>query len=234
MVYVISDLHGEYEKYCKMLEKIHFGEEDTLYVLGDIMDRGAQPVKILQDMAMRDNVFPIKGNHEAMALRILDKLLVEITEENADSHIDAETMLNLIAWQADGGNETMKDFRRISTDEQADLMDYMNDFPLYETVDVGERTYILVHGGLENFVPGRPLRAYRADELLCGRHDYERQYFDDPSIYIVTGHTPTLALTGKAEIYHSHNNICIDCGATFPGGRLACLCLDTMEEYYID
>lgn len=64
------------------------------------------------------------------------------------------------------------------------------------------------------------------------RPDYERQYYPDPSIYIVSGHTPTEAVTGKQEIYKTHNNILIDCGATF-GGKLACLCLNTMEEYYV-
>ena len=234
MIYVMADLHGEYEKYRKMLEKIRFKEEDSLYILGDVVDRGSDPVRILRDMAQRDNVFPLMGNHDAMAKRLLDKLLAEITAENAESHIDEGLMAELMNWQMEGGEATMKAFRRISPEERADLLDYMNDFSLYETADVGERTFLLVHGGLENFVPGRPLRAYRPHELIWARHDYERRYFDDPSVYIVTGHTPTLALSGKAEIYHSNNNICIDCGATFPGGRLACLCLDTMQEYYVD
>jgi len=234
MIYLMADLHGEYGKYQKMLEKIGFCDEDILYVLGDVVDRGPEPVRILRDMAARENVFPIMGNHDAMAQKLLEKLLVEITEENAESYIDAELMSALMDWQRDGGDRTMADFRKISQEERADLLDYLSDFALYETVDVGENTYLLVHGGLENFAPGRPLRAYRPDELICARHDYERQYFDDPSVYVVTGHTPTLELTGKPEIYHSHNNICIDCGATFPSGRLACLCLDTMQEFYVD
>lgn len=234
MIYAMSDIHGEYDKYLKMLDKIRFGEEDTLYILGDVVDRGDQPARILQNMAMRENVFPIMGNHEAVAMEMMKRLLVEITEENAESHIDAELMSRLMDWQMDGGSATMKDFRRLTPDERADLMDYMSDFSLYETVDAGERTFVLVHAGLHNFSPSRPLRSYRADELLFERHDYGRRYFDDPSIYIVTGHTPTLALTGKAEIYHANNNILIDCGAAFPGGRLACLCLDTMEEFYVE
>ena len=63
------------------------------------------------------------------------------------------------------------------------------------------------------------------------RPDFERQYYRDSSVYIVSGHTPTLAVTGKSEIYQSHNNILFDCGAAFRG-KLACLCLDTMREYY--
>ena len=40
MIYAVSDLHGCYDKYRNMLEKIHFSETDTLYILGDVVDRG--------------------------------------------------------------------------------------------------------------------------------------------------------------------------------------------------
>lgn len=231
MLYVMSDIHGEYERYLAMLEQIAFSQEDTLFVLGDVVDRGPEPIKVLQDMARRDNVYLLKGNHEAMASLVLHKLNVEITEENADSHIDAELMQAIIEWQENGGNTTMRKFRELSADEKLDLLDYMDDAPLYDVVDVGEKTFILLHSGLGNFREGKRLSQYTYDELACMRPDFDRQYYADPSIYIVSGHTPTLAVTGKAEIYHSHNNILIDCGAAF-GGRLACLCLNTMAEYY--
>jgi serine/threonine protein phosphatase 1 len=48
----------------------------------------------------------------------------------------------------------------------------------------------------------------------------------------VIGHTPTLVVTGRAEIHRFENVIMIDCGATFEG-RLACLCLETGEEFYV-
>ena len=50
MIYVMSDIHGEYDKYIKMLELINFSNADELYVLGDIVDRGKEPVKVLLDM----------------------------------------------------------------------------------------------------------------------------------------------------------------------------------------
>ena len=50
MIYAMSDLHGCYDKYIKMLEKINFSNDDTLYILGDIVDRGADGIKILQDI----------------------------------------------------------------------------------------------------------------------------------------------------------------------------------------
>lgn len=41
--YVMSDIHGCYEEYRKMLDKIRFSKEDILYILGDILDRGLIP-----------------------------------------------------------------------------------------------------------------------------------------------------------------------------------------------
>lgn len=47
MHYVMSDLHGCYQEYREALEKINFNEQDTLYVLGDVVDRGPEPIKLL-------------------------------------------------------------------------------------------------------------------------------------------------------------------------------------------
>lgn len=43
MIYAMSDLHGCYDKYIKMLEKINFGDNDTLYILGDIVEYSITP-----------------------------------------------------------------------------------------------------------------------------------------------------------------------------------------------
>ena len=66
MIYVMSDLHGEYDKYLAMLKKIKFSPKDELYILGDVVDRGSKPVEILQDMRSRENVIPLMGNHDKM------------------------------------------------------------------------------------------------------------------------------------------------------------------------
>ena len=50
MTYVMSDLHGCYDKYRQMLEQIGFGDDDTLYILGDVIDRGEGGIDILLDM----------------------------------------------------------------------------------------------------------------------------------------------------------------------------------------
>ena len=231
MIYAMSDLHGQYEQWLQMLEKIRFTDDDTLYVLGDVVDRGPRPVTLLRDMARRDNVYPILGNHDALARLLLRSLLTEVTEESCDALLSGESMPELMRWLGDGGFTTVREFSALSPQERSDVLDYLDDFPLYETVDVGDRAFVLVHAGLENFDESRRLRDYSADELLFSRQPMQA-YFSDPAVHVIAGHTPTLALSGKPKILHADNTHLIDCGSVYDGA-LACLCLDTMEEFYI-
>ena len=45
--YVISDMHGRFEEFKQMLELIDFSSSDTLYILGDVIDRGPDPIEML-------------------------------------------------------------------------------------------------------------------------------------------------------------------------------------------
>ena len=49
-IYVCSDIHGMYDLYLRMLETVQFGHNDHLYILGDMIDRGPDGVKILLDL----------------------------------------------------------------------------------------------------------------------------------------------------------------------------------------
>lgn len=232
MTYVMSDIHGEYEKYLEMLKLIRFSDEDELFVLGDVVDRGPEPIKLIQDMMLRSNIYPLMGNHDLLAFDILSKLMVEITENNYDTHLTKDTIRELAEWLADGGEITLTQFRTLDKQQRQDILDYFNEFSLCEAIDIGEKSYIMSHAGLGNFRNDKKLREYTEEELLFGGNDPDVQYFDNENIYLIWGHTPTSIICGEDKIYKSHNNILVDCGACF-GGKLACLCLDTMEEFYI-
>ena len=233
MYYVMSDIHGEYEKYRKMLELIRLSDRDTLFVLGDVVDRGPQPMEVLRDMMNRFNVYPIMGNHDFLAAYLLDKLNMEITEKNIDNALTTEDMNDILAWLDDGGSTTISGFQKLSKNERQDILEYLSEFAWYETLDVGRKSFILVHAGLGNFRKDKKLSEYTAEELFGIRSNPNVRLFDDPNIFLITGHTPTPLISGIPEIYHGANNICIDCGACFEGGKLACLCLNTMQEFYI-
>ena len=66
--YVLSDIHGEKDRFEAMLETIGFSQEDTLYILGDVVDRGPDGISILRRIMNMPNVYMLLGNHEDMML----------------------------------------------------------------------------------------------------------------------------------------------------------------------
>ena len=232
LIYVMSDIHGCKEEYFEALKKINFKDEDTLYVLGDVVDRGPNSIDILMDMMMRPNVIPLIGNHDYMALLMLRKLAVPITEENAESHLTVDDMTSYMNWINDGGSSTVEGFRALGDEEKMDIIEYLEEFSLYEEITVSGKDYILVHAGLEPFVPGKDLDDYELHEMIFEAPDYSKVYFKDK--FLVTGHRPTLLLEGnqKGKILCKKNHIAIDCGCVY-GGKLAVMCLDNGEKWYI-
>ena len=74
MTYVIADIHGCYKEYRELLEKVGFSDTDTLYVLGDALDRGPEPMAVILDMMDRPNVYYILGNHDLLMMTLMKKL----------------------------------------------------------------------------------------------------------------------------------------------------------------
>ena len=109
MLYAISDLHGCYEKYVKMLEKIRFKESDTLYILGDVVDRGSGGINILLDMMHKDNIIPIMGNHDYTACTLLKAFGQSDAKSSREKLRDAFEL-----WLYDGGEPTYTAYRKLN------------------------------------------------------------------------------------------------------------------------
>ena len=231
-VYVMSDLHGNYEGFMSILEQIKFSEEDELYVDGDIVDRGKGGIKILQYMMMQPNIYPIIGNHEYALMQVLDFVTQEITEETI-SKIDEKTLQNIIEYQNIGGQVTLDEFHKLSKEEQQDIMEYLKEFAAYEEISVKGNKFVIIHAGLIHFRPERKLDDYQLYELIFKAPDYEKIYFMDK--YLVTGHLPTRAIEGAKpdEIYMANNHIAMDCASGY-GGKVGCIRLDDFQCFYAE
>ena len=64
MTYCISDIHGYYELFLRLMDKIKFGGGDTLYVLGDIVEKGPDSIRLAKLLFSMPNAVCIMGNHE--------------------------------------------------------------------------------------------------------------------------------------------------------------------------
>ena len=230
MIYAMSDLHGCYDKYIRMLEKIRFQPEDTLYILGDIVDRGPDGIKIWQDIIERKNVLALRGNHDFLAVQ----LLKERSKASPSTGLNApqeERLAKLYqSWIFDGGLPTKMQFDKLEEEKQNILLSHMRCMPVYEEIEVCGNNFFLSHT-----VPCKKRmhdrNSLKWQDFISGEPEYEKVYFPDK--FIVTGHTPTGLIDPayKGRIWRKNNHIAIDCGAVFHH-PLGCICLDTLEEYY--
>ena len=229
--YVTSDLHGmDPETFLKLLKQADFGTEDWLYVLGDVIDRGEHGIRLLTLLMNLPNAQLLPGNHEDMLLScrwIFD----EITDDLLDG-LDDERMGKLSVWLANGAQPTLdalNKLNRLSPDRVADLFDYLEDAPLYETVSTEDHDFLLVHAGLKDFAPDKKLSQYTRRDLLWTRPTLTDCYFKNA--IVIFGHTPTAYYGDEhaGKILRTDTWIDID-----TGGVPALLRLDDLTEIYLE
>ncbi len=232
MVYVTSDLHGyPLEKIKALLDKAGFCNGDFLYVLGDVIDRGADGIKILKWLMSMPNAQLILGNHEAMLLSC-DFLFETVTEDAIDRLTG--TKLGMYSnWVSNGGNLTLDALYATRKEEIDYILEYLREAPLYEVVTAGEKDFVLTHSGLGSFKEDKKLSEYSAHDLIWNRPSLATRYFKD--ITTVFGHTPTFIYgeehRGRAIFTDTWINI--DTGAA-AGLSPMLLRLDDLKEFYME
>lgn len=227
-VYCMSDLHGQIGAFHKMLEMIGFTSEDTLYIIGDVVDRGPYGVEILREIMKMPNVRMILGNHELMMREYL----------NPDA---TEKQIN--RWNRNRNTPTLYAFQRLTKQEQEMVLHFIQNLPYNAELTVGNMNFFLVHGW-----PGGNLH-----DAVWGRPDGLNSSYPLPGQQLIIGHTPvSYLMTGtdeKEEVYlkelestgnhvkilHTPGFIDLDCGCGYPfySCALSCIRLDDMAEFYV-
>lgn len=136
--YVTSDAHGHLCALKAALEQSDFGPEDQLYVLGDMIDRGPDPLGVVAYVRSLPNAKVLMGNHERM---MLDALLRGQRDD-------------MSLWDINGGWVTRGQFDELSSDEQKELLAWMHGLSLFDVVDAKGRLFVLAHAGFD------PVRAW--------------------------------------------------------------------------
>ena len=220
--YCISDIHDCYDKFMALLEKIKFDPAaDTIYILGDSIDRGPYPLQSLRFIKKTNKIHLILGNHEQMMLN----------HYNGKDHYGEWTIGN-------GGNKVRQELEKFRhkgrQNEAQSILKYLRSRPYYKTVKVDDTRYFLSHAGLD---PSMPFNKQLNRALIWSREEFFRHPALKTHICIF-GHTPTPMLHGNNDnrtvwVDPIHNDkICIDCGCVF-GGQLAALRLDDKEAFYV-
>jgi serine/threonine protein phosphatase 1 len=206
VIYAIGDIHGCLDKIRELVahcEQHAAGRPMKFIFLGDYIDRGPQSsgvISYLIDLKSRlgQRVVTLKGNHEAIALSVIDGI--------------SPPRL----WFAQGGVSTLESYGNVPPEELPRAhVDWMRALPLSH--DDGRRFF--VHAGVD---PEKPLAAQDDSAMLWIREPFlsdDRDY----GRLIVHGHTPLPA--GVPDL--RGNRLNLDTGAVFGGPLTAAVFDDT-------
>ncbi len=222
MTYVISDIHGNYEKFRSILSQISFRESDVLYIVGDILDYGEGVMELIEDISVRLNVYPIAGEHDFLGARMLAGF-AEMLKTGATP--EPEFIAEMTEWVKDGGQATLDAFRELDADSREGVLEYLEELVLFDEATVGGKRYVMVHAGIADYDPDGDLADYLPEDFFSEPLDPSYALMDDATV--IVGHVPTR--TGKIE--RGEGSIFLDCGAA-EGGSLGCLCLENGKEFY--
>lgn len=256
--YIMSDIHGQYIAYSKMLNLIDFKDEDQLYVLGDVIDRGPDGIRIIRDIMNRDNAELILGNHEFMMLNAIKYIKSrEVQGTRVKRYDDGLNPLELWTHPCNGGEGTCMELAGLPDYEKNELEEYLLTRDLIRRIKVDGKSYHLSHSFSLPKKFGKSVNlkkaSYKQAEAIVWESLFDRpsdfplgdkQFAYDDDIYIV-GHIFTQRLgqmneAGMGEVFRNENYrgysvIDVDCGMALNSrsSRLGCLCLETDEIFYV-
>ena len=229
MTYVTGNLHGCYTKFMELLREIKFRDKDIMYILGDIVDIGDEPMELLCDLSMRYNVYTIAGEHDFRAVRMLSGFEKMLSSGNTTP--DAKYIAEMQEWMAQGGKTTLDGYRGLDAEMKEGVLDYLSDLGLYEEIRVGGKDYVLVHAGLGDLTCGgegdcAPEEFFTSPIDFNGKAPIENKT-------VIAAHIPTSEIAGAEadKIFRGDGIIGVDCGAA-RGGRIGCIRLEDGAEFY--
>ncbi len=220
-IFVMSDIHGQYDLFLKMLDKIDLKREDLLVIMGDICDRGEKSYEIytkcMKMIKLGYNLKFILGNHEDMLLEDLEN----------DYPIRYETEYSVFRNSKYFDRKNMKDWHEENFLKEIEwLIKWLKNCPL---VILGTEN-IFVHAGLDLQIA---LKNQERETVLWTREEFwlnennELEEYRNKNIYF--GHTPNIngRISQKTDKIRG-----IDCGAFFTH-FLGCMEVKSQEKIYV-
>ena len=220
-IFVMSDIHGQYDLFLKMLDRINLKREDLLVIIGDICDRGKKSyeiyMKCMKMIKLGYNLKFILGNHEDMLLEDLEN----------DYPIRYETEYSVFRNSKYFENKDMKDWHEENFLEEIEwLVKWLKNCPLI----ISGNENIFVHAGLDL---KKVLEKQEKETVLWTREEFwlmenvELEEYKGKNIYF--GHTPNIngRISKKTDRIKG-----IDCGAFFTH-FLGCIEVKSQEEIYV-
>jgi serine/threonine protein phosphatase 1 len=195
--FVIGDIHGNYKPMMELFRTVSLDyKNDLLISLGDLVDRGPEPVRVVDEVMKIRNFIFIMGNHDYWFYEYL------------------RSGIQTIDWLSQGGKQTIKNY----SDNPGAGLRHLDFFESAWHYYIDKKNRLFIHAG---FDWKKPFAQQKADtEVLL----WDRTLFAAASVYqengknfeefseIYIGHSPTQLLDRNCPVQLS--NLCMmDTGA---------------------
>lgn len=171
---IIGDIHGHYDGLLTLLEQVAPGQDDQVYFLGDLVDRGPKSAQVVE-FVKNSPYHCLMGNHEQLMLSALPP--------------EGQNPQAWQAWLYSGGHATITSYQEANIIPR-DHLEWIQSLPVY--LDLGDLW--LVHAGVH---PHLPIAEQSPSEFCWIRrefHNIPKPYFEDK--LIIVGHTITFTFEG--------------------------------------
>jgi len=243
--YCIGDLHGRYDLFMMMLDKIQFNfEDDHIYLLGDVIDGEGfngktESIKIIEYvMAHSDSITLLRGNHEEHFLDIQDKYYGIICD--IEKGISRE--------------EIKQKYKELFSKNRHKTAKFAT-----EILETSKNKYLSILEFIKSTPPKKFLHISDIDFHLSHNIKYERnihikfRHCKTSNIYYIFGHTPVPLIHKDVGVdanreYIAHNSFTFNYCKIFSyididnnhyynldtgSNPISALCLDNMNEFYV-
>ena len=193
--YVATDFHGMYSLWKQIKE--YMKPDDTLYYLGDAIDRGPRGWEIFTELLDDPRVVFIKGNHEDIMYNAY----------MARGPVAAEWLKH---WDKNGGAATRENMRNISFETRMKYIDQIREMPTFRIYrNEQNQVFLLTHAGCT------PTKEYWNMEDSDWQHAnlWDRKHITDDwpqdknneHKKVIHGHTPVQYMCQLSPIFERHD-----------------------------
>ncbi|WP_214484625.1 metallophosphoesterase [Bacillus sp. SM2101] len=224
-ILAISDIHGCYDEFLKLLDKANYNlETDQLILLGDYEDRRLKSKDVINQIIDLQNngAISLRGNHDQMFLDWLTSndyfASLNFFRNGGFNTVTSYVGYNFFDEGYDEDRiEQAKNFIHKHFSHHIEFLKSLSYY--HETEDC-----IFVHAGINPMLK----------DWKNSSHDFiwiREPFLSNPhrqTKSVIHGHTPCLHLHDKNDIYFGEMKVGID-GACAYGGQLNCLIIEDGE-----
>lgn len=205
---VIGDIHGCYAELMALLDKVGLSTEDQIIALGDILDRGPDPEKVMDFFSQHPQASCLMGNHEHKHLLVNQGTIKPSISQKI----------------------TRKQF---SSQGYARLIQGIRQFPS----SIEHETAIMVHGAVEPGIALAEQKQSVLLGTRNGEA-YLKQTYDKPWYELYHRKKPIIAghrdISGKGEIRIINDTVFfLDTGCCY-GRRLSAILLPDFKTFQVN